>query len=94
MKKKKRGTELNFKTKIYVRLRSAVDDSAGNAVRAACSKMSDMTFKKLRLGKLIEIDFEADSEEYANEEVNKLCKRFLANEVIEDYEFNVWSVEQ
>jgi len=84
---------MKFKTKIYVRLRAAVDDSAGNAVRAACGKMSDMTFKKLRLGKLIEIDFEADTEEYANEEIQKLCKRFLANEVIEDYEFSVWRDE-
>ena len=85
---------MKFKSKVYVRLRAAVDDSAGNAVRAACGKLSDMTFNKLRLGKLIEIDFDADNEEYANEEMEKLCKRFLANEVIEDYEFKVWSVEQ
>jgi len=83
---------MNFKAKVYIRLRAAVDDSAGNAVRAACGRMSDLTFNKLRLGKLIEIDFEADNEEYANEEIKKLCKRFLANEVIEDYEFSVWSV--
>ena len=84
---------MKFKTKIYVRLRAAVDDSAGNAVRAACSRMSDMTFNKLRLGKLIEIDFEAKDEDYANQEIKTLCKGFLANEVIEDYEFSVWSVE-
>jgi phosphoribosylformylglycinamidine synthase PurS subunit len=83
---------MNFKAKVYIRLRAAVDDSAGNAVRAACGRMSDLKFNKLRLGKLIEIDFEADTEEYANEEIKKLCKRFLANEVIEDYEFSVWSV--
>jgi len=85
---------MKFRTKIYVRLRKAVSDSAGNAVMAACANMSDMTFNKLRLGKLIEIDFEAKDEDYANEEINRLCKRFLANEVIEDYEFTVWSVEQ
>mgnify|MGYP003111643699 FL=1 len=84
---------MKFKTKVYIRLRASVDDSAGNAVRAACGKLSDMTFNKLRLGKLIEIDFEADTEEYANQEVEKLCKRFLANEVIEDFEFKVWSVD-
>jgi phosphoribosylformylglycinamidine (FGAM) synthase PurS component len=44
------------------------------------------------LGKLIEIDFEADNEEYANKEIEKLSKNFLSNEVIEDYEFSVWSV--
>ena len=85
---------MKFKTKIYVRLRKAVSDSAGNAVMAACSRMSDMTFNKLRLGKLIEIEFEADSEEYADEEIKKLCQRFLSNDVIEDFEYNVWSVEK
>jgi|TARA_E500000331_G_scaffold67150_1_gene61871 phosphoribosylformylglycinamidine synthase PurS subunit len=85
---------MKFKARVEVRLRKAVDDSAGNAVRAACGKMSDMTFNKLRLGKLIEINFEADNEEYANKEIKKLCKNFLANEVIEDYEFKVWSVEK
>ena len=46
---------MNFKTKIYVRLRKAVSDSAGNAVMAACGRMSDMKFNRLRLGKLIEL---------------------------------------
>ena len=84
---------MKFKARVEVRLRKAVSDSAGNAVMAACGKMSDMTFNKLRLGKMIEIDFEADDEEYANKEIKKLSKNFLANEVIEDYEFKVWSVE-
>ena len=85
---------MKFKARVEVRLRKAVSDSAGNAVMAACGRMSDMTFNKLRLGKLIEIDFEADNEEYANKEIKKLSKNFLANEVIEDYEYKVWSVEQ
>ena len=85
---------MKFKARVEVRLRRAVSDSAGNAVMAACGRMSNMAFSKLRLGKLIEIDFEADNEEYANEEIKKLSKNFLSNEVIEDYEFKVWSVEK
>ena len=84
---------MKFKTKIYVRLREAVDDSAGNAVRAACSRMSDMTFNKLRLGKLIEIDFEAPDKEYAEKEIEMLSDRLFANVVIEDYEWSVTSNE-
>lgn len=84
---------MKFKARVEVRLRRAVSDSAGNAVMAACGRMSDMTFSRLRLGKLIEIDFEADNEEYANKEIEKLSKNFLSNEVIEDYEFSVWNVE-
>ena len=84
---------MKFKARVEVRLRKAVSDSAGNAVMAACGRMSDMTFNRLRLGKLIEIEFEADDEEYAKEEIKKLSKNFLSNEVIEDYEYDVWSVE-
>ncbi len=79
-----------FKAKVYIRLRSAVDDSAGNAVRQACSRLSDLKMDNLRLGKLIEIDFEAPDESYAEEEITKLSDRLFANAVIEDYELSVW----
>jgi phosphoribosylformylglycinamidine synthase len=83
-----------YKAKVYVRLRAAVDDSAGNAVRAACGRLSDLNISKLRLGKLIEMDFEAENDEDANKEIKKLSSKFLANEVIEDYEFKVWSIDE
>ena len=83
-----------YKAKVYVRLGAAVDDSAGNAVRAACGRLSDLSISKLRLGKLIEMDFEAENDDDANKEIKKLSSKFLANEVIEDYEFKVWSIDE
>ena len=80
---------MKFKAKIYVRLRAAVDDSAGNAVRQACGRLSDLKMQKLRLGKLIEIDFEAPDKEYAEKEIEMLSDRLFANAVIEDYEWSV-----
>tara|TARA_R100001510_G_C7628548_1_gene187917 strand:- start:27 stop:272 length:246 start_codon:yes stop_codon:yes gene_type:complete len=80
---------MKFKAKIYVRLRAAVDDSAGNAVRQACGRLSDLKMEKLRLGKLIEIDFEAPDKEYAEKEIEMLSDRLFANAVIEDYEWSV-----
>ena len=82
---------MKFKAKIYVRLRAAVDDSAGNAVRQACGRLSDLKMEKLRLGKLIEIDFEASDKEYAEKEIEMLSDRLFANAVIEDYEWSVTS---
>ena len=82
---------MKFKAKIYVRLRAAVDDSAGNAVRQACGRLSDLKMEKLRLGKLIEIDFEAPDKEYAEKEIEMLSDRLFANAVIEDYEWSVSS---
>ena len=84
---------MKFKAKVYVRLRAAVDDSAGNAVRDACGRLSDLKMHKLRLGKLIEIDFEAPDKEYAEKEIEMLSDRLFANVVIEDYEWSVTSNE-
>ena len=84
---------MKFKAKVYVRLRAAVDDSAGNAVRDACGRLSDLKMHKLRLGKLIEIDFEAPDKEYAEKEIEMLSDRLFANVVIEDYEWSVSSNE-
>ena len=84
---------MKFKARVEVRLRKAVSDSAGNAVMAACGRMSDMTFDKLRLGKLIEIDFEAPDKEHAEKEIEMLSDRLFANVVIEDYEWSVNSNE-
>jgi phosphoribosylformylglycinamidine synthase len=81
---------MKFKAKVYIRLRSQVDDSAGNAVRQACGRLSDLSMQKLRLGKLIEIDFEAPDKEYAEKEIETLSNRLFANTVIEDYEWSIW----
>ena len=70
-------------------MRAAVDDSAGNAVRQACGRLSDLKMEKLRLGKLIEVDFEAPDKEYAEKEIEMLSDRLFANAVIEDYEWSV-----
>ena len=80
---------MKFKAKVYIRLRAAVDDSPGNAVRQACGRLSDLKMEKLRLGKLIEIDFEAPDKEYAEKEIEMLSDRLFANAVIEDYEWSV-----
>lgn len=82
---------MKFKAKVYIRLRAAVDDSAGNAVRQACGRLSDLKMEKLRLGKLIEVDFEAPDKEYAEKEIEMLSDRLFANAVIEDYEWSVTS---
>jgi phosphoribosylformylglycinamidine synthase len=50
---------MKFKALVFIRLRSQVDDSPGNAVRDACKRLSELDIKKLRLGKVIDIWIEA-----------------------------------
>ena len=83
---------MKFKALIFIRLRSQVDDSPGNAVRDASSRLSDLDIKKLRLGKVIDLYFEAPDREYAMEQVELLSDRLYANTVIEDWSFELTEI--
>ena len=85
---------MKYKATIYTRLRAQVDDSAGNAVRGACGRLSNLNIEKLRMGKLIEMYIDSDDEESMNEQLKLLSDRLLANTVIEDWEiFNIEEIQ-
>ena len=84
---------MKFKALVFIRLRSQVDDSPGNAVRDCCGRMSELDIKKLRLGKVIDIWLEAESREYAEKELDMLSDRFLANTVMEDWDYELTEIE-
>ena len=84
---------MKFKATVFVRLRKQVDDSPGNAVRDCCKRMSDLDIRKLRLGKVIDIHLQAPDKEYAIQELNLLSSRFLANEVMEDWNFEITEID-
>ena len=84
---------MKFKALVFVRLRSQVDDSAGNAVRDACKRLSELNIKKLRLGKVIDVWLEAETREYAEKELEMLSDRFLANKVMEDWDYELTEIE-
>ena len=85
---------MKFKAIVFVRLRSSVSDSAGNAVRDCCNRMTDIiSVNNLRLGKVLDIEFEAPDEQKAIEELEKLSDGFLANTVIEDWSYELKNEE-
>ena len=78
---------MKFKAIIFVRLRENVSDAAGNAVRANVARVADIrNCTKLRLGKCIEIDFEAPNTDHARRELAKASDLLFANTVVEDWE--------
>ena len=87
------GTTMKFKALVFIRLRSQVDDSPGNAVRDACKRLSELDIKKLRLGKVIDVWLEAETREYAEKELEMLSDRFLANTVMEDWDYELTEIE-
>ena len=84
---------MKYKATVFIRLRKQVDDSPGNAVRDASRRLSELDIKKLILGKVIDIYFEAPDEEYAIKELDLLSDRLYANTVMEDWDFEVTEVD-
>ena len=84
---------MKFKALVFIRLRSQVDDSPGNAVRDACKRLSELNIKKRRLGKVIDVWLEAETREYAEKELEMLSDRFLANTVMEDWDYELTEID-
>ena len=85
---------MKFKALVFIRLRSQVDDSPGNAVRDGSRRLSELDIKKLRLGKVIDIWLEAETREYAEKEIEMLSGRFYANTVMEDWDYELTEIEE
>jgi len=81
---------MKFNAKVYIRLRASVSDAAGNAVKANVNRVApDITVDRLRINKLIELTFDADSKDKAKEQLDLLSDRMFANIVIEDWEYDL-----
>lgn len=78
-----------YHARIYVTLRSSVLDPAGTAVESGLKQMGYTEVESVRIGKYIEMELSADSEEQAKQHLDEICDRLLANTVIENYRFEL-----
>ena len=86
---------MRFKALIHVRLRGSVSDAAGNAVMNNTQRVSpNHQPHLLRIGKVIDFWFDAESEEVARKELDELSDKLFANTVIEDWEYTVEETEE
>jgi phosphoribosylformylglycinamidine synthase subunit PurS len=72
--------------RVYVTLKRGVLDPQGSAVGRALRTMGYGEVQDVRLGKYIELTLgEAEDEAEGKRRVEEMCKKLLANTVIEDY---------
>ena len=74
-----------MKLRVLVRLRPGIMDVQGAAVQRALIGLGFGDLRELRVGKVIEVQIDATSEAAARERVDEMCKKLLANPVLEDY---------
>jgi phosphoribosylformylglycinamidine synthase subunit PurS len=75
--------------KVRVMPKPVVNDPQGVTVRLGLEHLGFAEVRDVRVGKYIEIKLDAPSEEEAHRRVEEMCRRLLANGVIEDYAFEI-----
>jgi len=74
-----------MKIKIIVTLKNGVLDPQGKAIQQTLNGMGFNEVKDVRQGKYFDIDINETDEAKAKSKVDEMCKKLLANLVIEDY---------
>ena len=78
-----------YLAKIYVTLKPAVSDPAGQTVLAALQRMGHQDAVDARIGKYLELRVTGNAADAAAESVDRMCRELLSNPVIEDYRFEL-----
>ncbi|HLG91945.1 MAG TPA: phosphoribosylformylglycinamidine synthase subunit PurS [Acidimicrobiales bacterium] len=74
---------MRFSVLVEVTHREGVADPEGATIERALPALGFGGVSRVRVGKAIRFELEADSEEAARREVEEMCRRLLANPVIE-----------
>lgn len=78
-----------YKANVNVTLRKSILDPKGKAAHHALHNLGLKSVESVRIGKFIELDINADSEEEAKKIADSACTQLLANEVMEDFEIEI-----
>ncbi len=74
-----------MKVKVIVTLKNGVLDPQGKAIQQTLNGMGYSNVEEVRQGKYFDIDIKENDETKAKAKIEEMCKKLLANLVIEDY---------
>jgi len=74
-----------MKIKVVVTLKNGVLDPQGKAIQQTLNGMGFESVKEVRQGKYFDIEINENDETKAKSKVEDMCKKLLANLVIEDF---------
>ena len=78
-----------FLARIYVTLKPTVNDPQGLTIRGALHSLGFAAVEAVRAGKYMEIRIDAPDAAAAETQVAEMCRKLLANPVIEDFRFEL-----
>ena len=78
-----------MKARIYVTLKPGLLDAQGKTIKRALEALGFAGVADVRAGKYLEIELERRSAAAAKKDVERMCRKLLANPVIETYRFEL-----
>jgi phosphoribosylformylglycinamidine synthase subunit PurS len=74
---------------VYIMLKKTVADPQGLTIKHALESLGYKQIEELRVGKLITIKLNVNDKKKAKEQLEQMCKKLLANPIIEEYKFRI-----
>ena len=78
-----------YLAKVYITLKPTVNDPQGLTIKGGLGMLGFEGVKSVRAGKYMEIQVEGNDLPQVQEQVQEMCRKLLANPVIEDYRFEL-----
>ena len=78
-----------YLAKVYITLKPTVNDPQGLTIKGALHNLGFASVEDVRAGKYIEIRINEKDRAKAKEQVAEMCRKLLANPVIENYRFEL-----
>ena len=81
---------MKYRAEIDVMPHDNLLDPQGKAVTASMTNLGLEEISNVRIGKHIVLMVDAESEDIARTKVDDACKRLLANQIMEKFEFQLY----
>lgn len=79
-----------YRVSVYVTPKAGVVDPQGAVVERALPALGHSGARNIRVGRYITLEVEGSDPEKVKADVDDMCRRLLANPIIEDYRFDVF----
>ena len=78
-----------MKATVCITLKPGLLDAQGKTIKSALESLGFTSVSEVRMGKYVEIELNGARAASAKKEVERMCKKLLANPVVETYRIDV-----
>jgi len=78
-----------LKAEISITLKRTIADPQGLTIRHALESLGYKKLADVRMGKLVIVKINLKDKKRAQQQIDQMCKKLLANPIIEDYHFKI-----